>query len=147
MMRSNKHKHGILNKPTTNNNKTNQQLTMIYGESTMLDSQKTYCLSWSGPRMEIWGSQTIYGQIFSVRSFLEGSRELGIAWTNQICLQCWNMGERVGNRPKKSNFESSQNELAYIRKCSRIRRECFARVPGLPRAIWWKNQKSRILEN
>ena len=29
----------------------------------MLDSQKHFFfLSWSGPRMEIWGSQTIYGQ-------------------------------------------------------------------------------------
>ena len=54
-----------------------------------------------------------------------------------LCGHVLAMFERVGNRPKKSIFESSQNELAYIRKCSHIRQECFARVPGLPRAIIW----------
>ena len=62
--------------------------------------RKTYFLSWSGPGMEIWGSQTIYGQIFSVRSFLEGSRELGIAWTNKICLQfeTWVRGSEIDRK-------------------------------------------------
>ncbi len=51
----------------------------LWGTNDVGFSEKHIFVSWSGPGMEIWGIQTIHGHIFSVRSFLEGSRELGMA--------------------------------------------------------------------